>query len=191
MEIRSHFPSHSVSPFYSLLNCHSFFLYQIFFCTSSFFIDRLNKEPPNIGFRKKDKGGINLTSTVKLLSLSPPPPPSLSLPPLSLSLSLSPPPLSLPPSLSPPSLSLSFSAVVCYWKLLLVSDRSLTKAPHLWPGSPNCGVTILNGSNHRDVTKNDDRTQPRRVRSWSSNKHCTFSSCLGFHIMGHLHSAER
>lgn len=25
---------------------------------------RLNKQPPNIGFRKKDKGGINLTSTV-------------------------------------------------------------------------------------------------------------------------------
>ncbi|XLR69304.1 hypothetical protein S83_019976 [Arachis hypogaea] len=25
---------------------------------------RLNKEPPNLTFRKKDKGGINLTSTV-------------------------------------------------------------------------------------------------------------------------------
>lgn len=26
--------------------------------------DRLNKEPPNLTFRKKDKGGINFTSTV-------------------------------------------------------------------------------------------------------------------------------
>lgn len=26
--------------------------------------DRLNKEPPNLSFRRKDKGGINLTSTV-------------------------------------------------------------------------------------------------------------------------------
>jgi ribosome-interacting GTPase 1 len=25
---------------------------------------RLNKEPPNISFRRKDKGGINLTATV-------------------------------------------------------------------------------------------------------------------------------
>lgn len=27
---------------------------------------RLNKEPPNIGFKKKDKGGINFTATVGL-----------------------------------------------------------------------------------------------------------------------------
>lgn len=27
---------------------------------------RLNKQPPNIGFKKKDKGGINLTATVGL-----------------------------------------------------------------------------------------------------------------------------
>lgn len=26
--------------------------------------NRLNKEPPNLSFRRKDKGGINLTSTV-------------------------------------------------------------------------------------------------------------------------------
>lgn len=26
---------------------------------------RLNKKPPNIGFKKKDKGGINFTSTVR------------------------------------------------------------------------------------------------------------------------------
>ncbi|TXG60562.1 hypothetical protein EZV62_015135 [Acer yangbiense] len=26
--------------------------------------DKLNKEPPNMTFRKKDKGGINFTSTV-------------------------------------------------------------------------------------------------------------------------------
>lgn len=26
--------------------------------------DRLNKEPPNLTFRRKDKGGINLTSTI-------------------------------------------------------------------------------------------------------------------------------
>lgn len=25
---------------------------------------RLNKQPPNIGFKKKDKGGINFTATV-------------------------------------------------------------------------------------------------------------------------------
>ncbi len=25
---------------------------------------RLNKKPPNIGYKKKDKGGINFTSTV-------------------------------------------------------------------------------------------------------------------------------
>jgi len=25
---------------------------------------RLNSKPPNIGFKKKDKGGINLTATV-------------------------------------------------------------------------------------------------------------------------------
>ncbi|KAJ1862996.1 GTP-binding protein rbg1 [Coemansia sp. RSA 2703] len=30
---------------------------------------RLNKEPPNIVFRKKDKGGINMTSTVNLTNL--------------------------------------------------------------------------------------------------------------------------
>ena len=30
---------------------------------------RLNKEPPNIGFRRKDKGGINLTSTVPTTKL--------------------------------------------------------------------------------------------------------------------------
>ncbi|KAJ1756780.1 GTP-binding protein rbg1 [Coemansia sp. RSA 1591] len=30
---------------------------------------RLNKEPPNIVFRKKDKGGINMTNTVPLTSL--------------------------------------------------------------------------------------------------------------------------
>ncbi|KAI7827901.1 developmentally-regulated GTP-binding protein 1 [Kickxella alabastrina] len=30
---------------------------------------RLNKEPPNILFRKKDKGGINMTSTVNLTNL--------------------------------------------------------------------------------------------------------------------------
>ncbi|KAJ2082132.1 GTP-binding protein rbg1 [Coemansia sp. RSA 988] len=30
---------------------------------------RLNKEPPNIIFRKKDKGGINMTSTVSLTNL--------------------------------------------------------------------------------------------------------------------------
>ena len=29
-----------------------------------FFEIRLNKEPPNLSFRKKDKGGLNLTSTV-------------------------------------------------------------------------------------------------------------------------------
>lgn len=28
------------------------------------FANRLNKEPPNLSFRRKDKGGINLTSTV-------------------------------------------------------------------------------------------------------------------------------
>ena len=28
---------------------------------------RLNKKPPNIGFKKKDKGGLNLTSTVRYL----------------------------------------------------------------------------------------------------------------------------
>lgn len=27
---------------------------------------RLNKKPPNIGFKKKDKGGINFTVTVRL-----------------------------------------------------------------------------------------------------------------------------
>ena len=27
---------------------------------------RLNKKPPNIGFRKKDKGGINLTLQVRV-----------------------------------------------------------------------------------------------------------------------------
>lgn len=27
---------------------------------------RLNKQPPNIGFKKKDKGGINFTATVSL-----------------------------------------------------------------------------------------------------------------------------
>lgn len=27
---------------------------------------RLNKQPPNIGFKKKDKGGINFTATVRL-----------------------------------------------------------------------------------------------------------------------------
>lgn len=27
---------------------------------------RLNKQPPNIGFKKKDKGGINFTATVCL-----------------------------------------------------------------------------------------------------------------------------
>lgn len=27
---------------------------------------RLNKQPPNIGFKKKDKGGINFTATVGL-----------------------------------------------------------------------------------------------------------------------------
>ncbi|KAK1556297.1 hypothetical protein Q3G72_002229 [Acer saccharum] len=27
-------------------------------------LDKLNKEPPNLTFRKKDKGGINFTSTV-------------------------------------------------------------------------------------------------------------------------------
>lgn len=26
---------------------------------------RLNKKPPNIGFKKKDKGGINFTTTVR------------------------------------------------------------------------------------------------------------------------------
>lgn len=30
---------------------------------------RLNKEPPNIVFRKKEKGGINMTSTVKLTNI--------------------------------------------------------------------------------------------------------------------------
>lgn len=29
-----------------------------------FFLGRLNKEPPNITFRKKEKGGINLQTTV-------------------------------------------------------------------------------------------------------------------------------
>ncbi len=29
---------------------------------------RLNKKPPNIGFRKKDKGGINFTVTVRFAS---------------------------------------------------------------------------------------------------------------------------
>lgn len=28
------------------------------------FVTRLNKEPPNLTFRRKDKGGINFTSTV-------------------------------------------------------------------------------------------------------------------------------
>jgi len=32
---------------------------------------RLNKEPPNITFKKKDKGGINMTNTVPLTHLSP------------------------------------------------------------------------------------------------------------------------
>lgn len=31
---------------------------------------RLNKQPPNIGFKKKDKGGINFTATVGLTSYS-------------------------------------------------------------------------------------------------------------------------
>ena len=26
---------------------------------------RLNKKPPNIGYKKKDKGGLNLTATVR------------------------------------------------------------------------------------------------------------------------------
>jgi len=30
---------------------------------------RINKQPPNIVFRKKDKGGINVTSTVPLTHL--------------------------------------------------------------------------------------------------------------------------
>ena len=40
---------------------------------------RLNKTPPNIGFRKKDKGGLNLTLQVKsifILTSLPSPPPS-------------------------------------------------------------------------------------------------------------------
>lgn len=32
---------------------------------------RINKEPPNITFRKKDKGGINVTSTVPLTHVDP------------------------------------------------------------------------------------------------------------------------
>src|SRR5271169_3490504 len=32
---------------------------------------RLNKEPPNITFKKKDKGGINMTNTVPLTHLTP------------------------------------------------------------------------------------------------------------------------
>jgi len=31
---------------------------------------RLNKEPPNITFKKKDKGGINMTNTVPLTHLT-------------------------------------------------------------------------------------------------------------------------
>lgn len=31
---------------------------------------RLNKQPPNIGFKKKDKGGINFTATVGLTMYS-------------------------------------------------------------------------------------------------------------------------
>jgi ribosome-interacting GTPase 1 len=31
---------------------------------------RLNKKPPNIGFKKKDKGGINFTVTVRLFNTS-------------------------------------------------------------------------------------------------------------------------
>jgi len=27
---------------------------------------RLNKDPPNIGFKKKEKGGLNLTATVRI-----------------------------------------------------------------------------------------------------------------------------
>lgn len=29
---------------------------------------RLNKQPPNIGFKKKDKGGINFTVTVRVFN---------------------------------------------------------------------------------------------------------------------------
>lgn len=31
---------------------------------------RLNSKPPNIGFKKKDKGGINLTATVRCVCLA-------------------------------------------------------------------------------------------------------------------------
>ena len=32
---------------------------------------RLNKNPPNIGFKRKDKGGINFTATVRMLHSRP------------------------------------------------------------------------------------------------------------------------
>lgn len=35
----------------------------MFTTISLFYNYRLNKEPPNLTFRRKDKGGINLTST--------------------------------------------------------------------------------------------------------------------------------
>lgn len=44
----------SIALLFSLSGAH------LFYCSH----DRLNKEPPNLTFRKKDKGGINFTSTV-------------------------------------------------------------------------------------------------------------------------------
>ena len=40
------------------------FIFDLDLIISSYFANRLNKEPPNLTFRKKDKGGINFTSTV-------------------------------------------------------------------------------------------------------------------------------
>lgn len=37
--------------------------------TSISVLNRLNKEPPNLSFRRKDKGGINLTSTINNTNL--------------------------------------------------------------------------------------------------------------------------
>ena len=43
----------------------SFFLFKkVFKIFAPFVLGRLNKTPPNLTFRRKDKGGINFTSTV-------------------------------------------------------------------------------------------------------------------------------
>lgn len=39
-----------------------------FFVHMTLFFFRLNKDPPNITVRRKEKGGINLTTTVSKLS---------------------------------------------------------------------------------------------------------------------------